>query len=347
MKDSFSLKKTENYEIRLARKDEGDLLMDFLRKYWNPNHALAKSKELFDFQHLSGNHYNVIVGFNVKTQEIDGIQALISVDQYDSNLNKYGNYWGAILKVRNDIDNPESKRLALYLIGCVFKLPDFKKLISIGMGPLGLATIRPWLKENGILHHYYLANTDCSEFKIGRKLVQKNHIQTSCRVEDVDISLIEDIPESIYKPQKSLQYLINRYYKHPIYRYGFWGVYVDNQLSAIFVIRVANVCNIGNCIHIVDCVGNLDEVGNLGNSINEQLKKIGAEYVDIVNYGISPDKFREMGFEELDLDQEEVIVPNFFEPFERKNVVIRYAINPEQDYVIFRADADQDRPSII
>ncbi|MDA1382070.1 hypothetical protein PCI56_26850 [Plesiomonas shigelloides subsp. oncorhynchi] len=43
---------------------------------------------------------------------------------------------------------------------------------------------------------------------------------------------------------------------------------------------------------------------------------------------------------------ESVIIPNYFEPFEMRNVKIDYAYKANKDLVIFRGDSDQDRPNI-
>ena len=55
-----------------------------------------------------------------------------------------------------------------------------------------------------------------------------------------------------------------------------------------------------------------------------------------------------MGFQHLDLNQEEIIVPNYFEPFEKKNVKLEIAYKSKSDnYVAFKGDSDQDRPNVL
>ena len=67
-----------------------------------------------------------------------------------------------------------------------------------------------------------------------------------------------------------------------------------------------------------------------------------AEYIDCLNYGISQETFLNMGF----LVRENIIIPNYFEPFEQRNVDIEFAFSSKSDeYVIFKGDSDQDRPS--
>ena len=69
--------------------------------------------------------------------------------------------------------------------------------------------------------------------------------------------------------------------------------------------------------------------------------------MDIYSYGVPIDIIEKAGF----LDRQEydnLIIPNYFEPFERKNVDLRYAykVKESSDPVrLFKADGDQDRPN--
>ena len=43
-----------------------------------------------------------------------------------------------------------------------------------------------------------------------------------------------------------------------------------------------------------------------------------------------------------------IIIPNYFEPFKRENIKLRYAIWPDKKTLpIFKGDCDQDRPNVI
>ena len=67
-----------------------------------------------------------------------------------------------------------------------------------------------------------------------------------------------------------------------------------------------------------------------------------------MNYGLDEACFTRMGFQHLDLNQEEIIVPNYFEPFEKKNVKLEIAYKSKSDnYVAFKGDSDQDRPNVL
>ena len=51
-------------------------------------------------------------------------------------------------------------------------------------------------------------------------------------------------------------------------------------------------------------------------------------------------------FLKLDFSSQNTIVPNFFQPFVQKNIKIEFSYKSKYDnFVIFRGDGDQDRPS--
>ena len=54
--------------------------------------------------------------------------------------------------------------------------------------------------------------------------------------------------------------------------------------------------------------------------------------------------FREAGFTQIDPEGPD-IVPDHFEPFERRNIRLRFAVNTNQPVILFKGDGDQDRPN--
>ena len=152
------------------------------------------------------------------------------------------------------------------------------------------------------------------------------------------------IVKPVYRPYKSVEYLVNRYAKHPIYKYKFYGIYNQQELISILVARFVNVKD-RMVIRIVDALGKLQ--GSLYESFQEILHDTGAEYIDFMNYGIDKSVFYKMGFRELDLEGD-LIIPNYFEPFEQCNVKIDIAWKADYgSYVAFKGDSDQDRPNVL
>ena len=91
-------------------------------------------------------------------------------------------------------------------------------------------------------------------------------------------------------------------------------------------------------------IGCLDEIENIEGNIHVFLNESGAEYLDCYNYGINKDVFLKIGFREITGN---TVVPNYFEPFEKKNVDIHYASYTKDPVVIFKGDGDQDRPNLL
>jgi hypothetical protein len=94
----------------------------------------------------------------------------------------------------------------------------------------------------------------------------------------------------------------------------------------------------------VDFIGADDLVPALGRLILDQVRRHEAEYADILNAGIDPALFEAAGFSPIDPSGPD-IVPNHFEPFERRNATVRFALKADRPAVLFKGDGDQDRPN--
>ncbi len=340
------------YKLKVCAEGDISLLLDFLKKHWQLDHVFVKSIELMRFQHYNPikNEYNFILGINTQTDEIDGLIGLIPLSQYDPELAKYNETWGGIWKVRSDVKNSEIGMLGLLLF------EEFHKYTS--HGSLGMSKIATKLHaimkySICILNQYYLLNSECKNFKIAIIPDKFKKINNSVVTSDytiVRINNITDVPDSaidgVYYPKKSLTYLKNRFQLHPVYNYKFWGISDKNTLLKTILVTRAIEINDSKVIRIVDVFGPLEGLGSLKSRLLELLKEESAEYIDIMNYGVSPLVFEKLGFDHLDVNGE-IIIPNYFEPFIQQNIVIQCAYKAPYNYVMFKGDSDQDRPNII
>ena len=91
-----------NYEIRFCALEEYELLIHFIKEYWNENHIFVKSKQALDFQHLDkkNKRYNFIIAYNTTSKEFDAILGFILLSQY-TNDTKDKNLWLSIWKSSN------------------------------------------------------------------------------------------------------------------------------------------------------------------------------------------------------------------------------------------------------
>jgi hypothetical protein len=340
------------YCLNLCKEEEKSQLIDFIRDYWQKDHIFTKSDEMLRFQHYNciNKEFNFVLAHNTQTGEIDGVIGLIPLSQYDPDLAEFNETWGGIWKVRPDVKNNEIDMLGLLLFDAFKK---YNSHCSIGMSEIAKKFHRIKKYTMGVMNQYYLLNSDFKEFKIASIPSRHDKKNTVENNSDYSLKFIQDIATvsegvvtSVYRPQKSLTFLLNRYQRHPIYKYLFWGVYDKRDtLATILVTRKIEVSG-SKVIRIVDVFGSLEGLGSLKREFLDILREESAEYIDIMNYGIHPQVFEGLGFELLD-PLGEIIIPNYFEPFLRKNIVLDCAYKSPDNYVIFKADSDQDRPSTI
>jgi hypothetical protein len=338
------------YSLRICKEAEEPRLVEFIRKYWQEDHIFTKSDEILRFQHYNcvRREFNFVLAHNTLTNEIDGIIGLIPLSQYDPDLAVFNETWGGIWKIRQDVRNSETGMLGLLLFESFRK---FNTHCSIGMSEIAEKIHAVMRYKMGVLNQYYLLNCDFEKFRIASipsNIVSNTYQEGYLGYYLKEISDIGTIPDGMirhpYRPRKSLTYLLNRFQRHPIYKYSFFGAYDQCEvLSTIFVFRVIDIDG-SRVIRIVDIFGAAEGLGCLKNEFLKILATQKAEYIDILNYGISPQIFMQLGFELLD-PHSPIIIPNYFEPFLRKNVIINFAYRSQGDCVIFKGDSDQDRPS--
>ena len=337
------------YKFKICEKEDLPRLLTFIDTYWKKNHILVRSKDILDFQYYNREtgKYDFVLAENTQTGELDGIRGWIRVAQFDSALAQYDEVWSAVSKVRTDVENNEIKVLGSYLWRYLEKHKGFG---TVGISRFSFAMHTAIRHKTCSLGQYFILNSETKEFKIAVVPTDYQHPATvadsNWHLREIkDMNLVgDDAVPSYYRPFKSKTYLINRFAKHPVYKYHFYGIYEGNELTSILVGKYVDI-NGGKIFRIVDVLGSLEEVGCLYEDFQAILHDTGSEYVDFLCFGINDSVFQRMGFDKLNPEQEELIIPNYFEPFEAKNIVINGAYKPAERYCMFKADADQDRPS--
>jgi hypothetical protein len=204
----------------------------------------------------------------------------------------------------------------------------------------------------GELRHYVLPNPDVDRFEIATV-----HVPVQQSLENGDLSAkpmdaanaaaetanLQLGSRNAKTPEKTAAVFIARYLQHPIYRYRCDVIHRGGRAIGLLATRIATH-NSRTALRIIDYLGPDDAVPGLGRLVLEQVRTAGAEYADVYNWGIDPDLFARAGFSQVDPDGRDV-VPDYFEPFEARNVRLRFAIKSDRPVVLFKGDGDQDRPS--
>jgi hypothetical protein len=149
-------------------------------------------------------------------------------------------------------------------------------------------------------------------------------------------------------PYNSTGYYVNRYYRHPIYKYGFMGIKSGSgTMDAAFVYRKCSAEDTVG-IFMVDYIGEPKALKGSYSAFVKFLQSENAEYISFPCSGIEDSILRQAGF--LLRDDSDVIVPVYYEPFVRKNVDLDYHYWTKdglKDAIIVKGDADQDRPNML
>ncbi|WP_294597287.1 hypothetical protein [uncultured Rikenella sp.] len=335
------------YEIHPCTAAEKGKLKHFIDCHWKKGHALAVSDTLLDFQHRAEDgSYHFLVARNTVSGEIDGVFGYIPL------ASDPGTYYGALWKVRDDITNDEIKLLGVFLWKRITKLPNFKTYAVSGISSIAKQFYQAAKLTLGYLHQYYILNDTINDYRIAqipanvRKKAATRDKNRTVRIATVDHRAAETIRYP-YHPVKNIGYLQTRYSGHPVYQYDFKGIFVNEELQTILITRTVEAQE-ARCIRIVDIYGAVEKLPRIDDAIQQLLQDENAEYIDCLNYGIDPIHFHRIGFEELDPDNSQLIIPNYFESFVQKNVRLECAHTPtDHQFVIFKGDGDQDRPNVL
>lgn len=323
-------------KIGLCDFSEVDDLISFIDSDWKKNHIFVKDRELFDWQHKGKNHYNFVLAKS--DDEIIGVLGYIPLSQYSDALSENNELWLAIWKVKDGVNKPG---LGLMMLKFLNKKYNNPSICSLGLSQQVIPIYKAFKYNVGVLTHLAFFNDDVKSFEVGTPVLNKRFILEKNELTYEVADEVPNIDESFFNsyPKKNKEYLDNRYVKHPRYDYKFLIMYRDDVILSVSVFREIYVDGV-KISRIVDGFGENITNPMFSYNIANFLKTNSYEYVDLVsNITCMPGSF-------FISSSEDVIIPNYFEPFEKKNVKIDYAYKSTNDFVIYRGDSDQDRPNL-
>jgi len=328
------------YEVKKFQK--------FINKYWKKNHLLTINDKVLNWQYQKANDYNFFVA--KKNNNIIGIQGFIPLKHFDKNLDNNqiflafrkvieGKHIGVGLKLHEEVFK-ECKPKFVSVIGIDEKSHNFLKWQGFNVEKMD---------------HHAILSQSVNKFKIARvnnlKIVNKKKNKDTSFIE-LNIKNIKFLLVSnFYKvqiPLKSNNYIINRYLKHPFYKYRAILVMQKKKPEALMVIRPIKINN-SLVLRFVDFIGTSKSFLLTYDVSIKLLQKYKAEYIDIYSHGIAKKIFNQAGYINR-YKEKSLIIPNHFEPFERKNIDIycAYKSNYKNKIIrLFKGDGDGDRPSIL
>lgn len=329
------------HKLRFCRLDEVALLQSYIAKEWREDHIFVKSQKALDFQYLDrkNSRYNVLIAYNEQTKEFDGILGFTLLSQYDENVKDewiFTSLWSA---------KKSYASLGLKLYRHLFELLKIQNTSTAGLSGISIKFSKLFYDKMDTLYHFYIKNDYKKTFKLAvfkrnftqQKLNSKFNLKKLSLKEFKNSSL-----KSLFSPQKSKTYYINRYLKHPFYRYEALGIFKEGILKAVFFVRIVNV-NGARAILAVDFLG--DVRGNLRALFVEFLQKRRCEFISLLCYVPEREYFLKMGFV---LPSDDELLPVYYEPFLKQNVAVYFALtSKKKNAAFFKGDSDQDRINIL
>lgn len=322
--------------ICFAEMDDIDEIMSFIDKEWRKDHILARDRAFFEYMYVLDDRVCFVVSKDEEKLSIDGILGFVP---YDKNMKQLSlTVWKALSSANGMI----GMGLLNYLIKEL--KPDV--VSSPGINPKTTIPLYKFLKyETGKMKHFYRLSPR-KEYKIA--LVQDDFVRecNSDKAEKIiKLSNYDDFKKfKVSYADNALKkedwYLKKRYFEHPVYKYEVFGV-VDEESKLVIIAR-EQLANESKCIRIVDLIGDFSLLYKSTEYFDEYMSDNAYEYIDCYFTGIDSEVFFEAGWENR--EERNIVIPNYFAPFEQKNIDMYYSTNPV-GMVILRGDSDQDRPN--
>lgn len=343
--------------IRLAESGDRAALIAFIRDHWNADHIFVRAPEVFDWQYAGPEgRMNMVLAEMGGTDErrILGILGFIPTGRFDPALGDR-DIMLAVWKVREDVAPPG---LGLRLLKYLQAVLSPRLIAAIGISDTVEPIYRVLGYRTGTLMQAALFDPD----RVGRTVLARN-VPANAEVRsestgghalveltygaDAETRAAIDALGAARLPAKSWTYLQSRFLDHPWYRYGMRGVVYGGGLIAVLVWRQIEVEG-ARILRIVDILGDDGWLSNAPALLTPELLRAGAEYVDIVQDGIGPERLRAGGLLGP-ANHPELVLPGYFAPFEARTVPIKFAFklfgDAETPVRLMRADSDQDRPN--
>lgn len=340
-----------HYIFRIANNNDVKRIMKFMKYNWSPkNHILSKNIKFFLYEFGNFNKLNFFIALDKKNNKIYSIQGFIP---YSENL-----YNSHICASITCVDQKcKIPFLGLETMNRMLHLLKPRSYCGIGTNP---DTMLPLVKKyfnryTGKLKHFYLLNKKIKKFNIA-KLPKINFNYEKYTNKTLQIFSFKEIKSFDYLeknfnfkkfpnlPYKSKWYVNKRYFKHPIYKYRFFFIRNNNtKYCSLLVIRKIEYKKT-KFIRFVDFIGNIKDFVITREIANYLFNKEKIEYIDFYSARLPKSIINTIKFR-LIKHNDKNIVPDYFEPFTKKNVSIFFE-SSNNKMILFKADADQDRPRL-
>ena len=319
--------------IRRIPLAEKQLILDFLNEHWGSKHPLVNHEVLFNYYFLDGEMTNFYV-----LEDNDGVAAICGYINCSSEENC--DIWISIWCAKKGKNG-----LGLALMGAMKELTGANVMAcnNIRANTMPFYTFLGYHPDK--MNHYYRL-ADKTEYKMA--VVNEKIIPASKKInggwleEMKDIAQVEAtfaIPAQC-RPHKDYWYINKRYFEYPHYEYKVYAVHSGDGVPALVVFRV-NESDEGYVLRLVDYIGVKEDFRLLSGFIDELMAEFDCEYCDMYSWGVDGE---DAGFVLRVADEN--IIPNYLNTLLQKNIDYYFFTSSTENFMMFKADGDQDRMNL-
>ncbi len=331
--------------------DEVDAFVDFLRVHWRADHVLVTDRAVLDWQHRDDDagRYDVVLAW--EGDDLVSVLGFILASRYDPDLaDGRETMWLTTWRVRDD----RASGLGLSMLRWLERAVAPRWTGTVGLKPSTRGIYDALGYRTGVLARHFLLHPGRQEFRLAdgvggalsgpRDMVPATTPLLPLGADELLAATegmgLDDGPGA---PARTRRHVLRRYLEHPFYDYQVHLAQAPSA-SALVVTRVCEHDG-ARALRMVDLAGDPDALA--GAPLVDLVVAADAEYLDA--YVVDgADALRAAGMHPLAAHQG-LVLPGHFEPFERRNVELAWALKgpagPGGLTIIGKGDADQDRPS--
>ena len=320
--------------IERCRADDIDDVVEFIDTHWKRGHIFTTCRPLLEWQHRDGDGYSFVLARRSSDRTVLGVLGFIATDRFDPALGRDTVLWLTTWKVRDDA---HVAGLGPQLLQFLMRAVPHRAIGALFPSQANAAIYRVMGFGVGEMTHYVHDDSARS--------AADSHLQWRQLISDHDYTALAtgEWPDRV--PCKTPEYFRRRYRLHPVYSYTVAALLDGDAVCGLLAARVAEHGDI-RALRIVDVLATPDVFARIGSVIHGMLDSAGAGYADLYNAGLASDVLAAAGFRRVD-PEGTAIVPDYFEPFEPRNVRLWYAFKGATNPLIFKGDADRDRPNVV
>lgn len=335
-----------NVSVGCCTADDIEDVVRFIDENWKHGHILTRSRALLDWQHRDADGgYSFVIAR--RDGQLVAILGYIATRRFDPALSDHSVVWLTMWRVLEDAG---VTGLGLALLQHLARIEPHRAIGALGLNPTTAPIYRALGYRVGELQHYVRPNSAVARFELARlttpaRPIRPDAAMTASSISDErEFDALDGAFDSLVQtPTKTARYFFTRYSRHPVYAYRVLALRDRHTIVGLLAARVAEHGG-RSALRIVDLLAPVSAIGRIGGVVDSLVRDTGAEYADFYNAGIDPDVLVGAGFTRVDPDGPD-LVPDHFEPFEPINIRLWYAFTG--DPILFKGDADQDRPSLV